>query len=376
MKSVLKFLRILFVLLLLACAILYFTPYRYLFKGVASTYLRGRSSAHYLDKAYFKQRTVPNAGSMVSLPHSSKYNRIPLSAELLSRLSQNHSGSFLVLYKDSLLVEKYFNPVNDTTRTNSFSAVKTVITLLVQLAIQDGKIKSWDQKVVDFLPWLKGEYAKDLTLRHLSTMTSGSDWDESYHNPFGITARAYYSDDILSAMKTVQINQSPGAEYRYQSGNTQLLGMALQAAVKMPVSNWLSEKLWKPLGMESEASWHLDAEDGTELMYCCLNARSRDFARIGQMLLHNGGGLIDSSFIAMATQPYKSENYGHAFWLGSSGTMKYYNLQGIQGQYIAVVPDKHLVIVRTGEGWEKKIKGGHSDLQFYVDESVRLFTHK
>lgn len=356
---------------------LYLSPWSYLFKGISSTYLRGRSSAHYHDYRYFELRAVVNKPSeVITIPKSKDYNKVSLSEDLLSMLKATKSGSFLVYRNDSLLSEHYFDDHNDTTRSNAFSMTKTLITLLVQNAISEGKISGWDEKVQKFLPGLTGEFAGELTLRHLSTMTAGLDWVESYKNPFGITAKAYYGTELDELMLNVAVINRPGEKYVYQSGATQLLGMCLMKAVNMPVATYASQKLWTKIGAESAASWHLDKKDGTELCYCCFNAVSRDFGRIGQMLLHNGAGLIDSGFIAMATQPYKAAHYGHSFWLSQSGGKPFYFLHGTQGQYIVIIPGSNMVIVRTGAGEKKSKTPIPTCLSLYVDESLKLFSRK
>src|SRR5690606_10683600 len=202
-------------------------------------------------------------------------------------------------------------------------------TMLVQCAIQEGKIESWDQKVTDFFPEMKGAFASELTLRHLSTMTAGLDFNESYSNPFDITAKTYYGDDVCKLMQEkVGVVSKPG-DYEYQSGATQWLGMALSKATGKTLSDYASEKLWKPLGAEQTAYWHLDSKGGNELAFCCFNSNARDFARFGLLMLHqgyfNGKQILDSAFVAMATQPYAAPYYGHSFWIDDSfGTPVFY----------------------------------------------------
>src|SRR5690606_35928062 len=119
--------------------------------------------------------------------------------------------------------EEYWEDYSDTSHSNSFSMAKSIVTILTQIAIEQGYIKSWNEKVIDFLPELEGPYANDLELWHLSTMTAGLQWNEHYTNPFDITARAYYGNDIAELMyREVPVINEPGANYQYQSGAPQL----------------------------------------------------------------------------------------------------------------------------------------------------------
>lgn len=378
LKWLIKFLLYLAGMLGLVLITAYATGYGYLIKGVKLTYLSGYKSANINDWEGFETRKVNTGGSISALPKSTQYNNIAFSDPLQKMLAQTQTASFLVLRNDSIVAESYFLGHADSSPTNAFSMTKTITTMLVEKAIEEGLIKSWQEKVIDYLPWLKGPYAKELTLWHLSTMTSGSNWDESYYNPFGITARAYYGKDIEATMHKVSIINKPGETYIYQSGNTQLLGLCLKKAIKVPVAEYASEKLWVPLGAESAASWHTDSENGMELTYCCFNAITRDFARLGNMILHHGNShqskFIDSNFFSNATKPAKAEWYGQSFWLGHTGETPWFSLQGAHGQYIAIVPSKHLVIVRTGYKQQKDPTSKiNACLQTYVNESIKIY---
>ncbi len=355
-------------ILFLMMALLWISPYRYLFKGVSSTYLQGEKSAHYTDWVDFDVRNIANDPAHV-FNLVKKEEHAKLNPKLEEMLVKTHSGSYLIFRNDSLVTEHYFNGIQDSTRTNSFSMAKTITTLLTQIAIQDKIVGSWDDQVIKYVPWIKGKYANELTLRHLSTMTAGLDWDEGYASPFGITAKAYYSSDIEGVMRTVDVVEKPGEKFEYQSGSTQLLGFVLQAAINeavktnriavKTVSEFAQEKLWKRIGAEHSAYWSLDKENGKELSYCCFDATSRDFGKLGLLVMHHGKNymgeqLVDSSFLAMAQQPYKSLNYGHSFWLGEIGGIKFSYFQGLGGQYIVLPKDnENMVVVRTGKGIDK-----------------------
>ncbi len=399
MKAFQRFLLVLGITAVLV-GVVWLSPYGYLIKGLRMTYLIGEKSANYLDYKGFDKREVANDPERVSvLAVSEDAGTVELSSALREMLKRTNSGSFLVFRNDSLVCERYFEPVADTVMTNSFSMAKTITCLLFQRAIEEGKIASWDEPVRKFLPWVgkaaveKGEAvdgvspdqmeanAAALTLRHLITMSAGLQWNESYQSPFGITAKAYYGSDIEATMREVPVVVMPGTQFEYQSGSTQLLGLVLEQVTGKHLSDLASDWLWKPLGMEASAYWSLDKANGRELNFCCVNARSRDFGRLGLMVLHNGKGLVDSGFLAMARKPFEMGGkalvpfYGHSFWLGSVDGVDFQFFNGLKGQYIVVIPSKNMVVVRTGHGVVKPADGGRifDCVKLYVGEAVRMF---
>lgn len=397
MKAMQRFFLVLGITAVLV-GVVWVSPFGYLVKGVRLTYLIGEKSANYLDYKGFDTREIGNDPEHVSwLATNGIAQNAKLTDTLMGMLKRTNSGSFLVFRDDTLVCERYFGPVVDTVRTNSFSMAKTITCLLVQKAIEAGKISSWDEPVRKFLPWVgkvtgvDGVSDKDLeanalalTLRHLVTMTAGLAWNESYVSPTGITAKAYYGSDIEATMREIPVIVMPGKQFEYQSGSTQLLGLALEQATGKHSAELASEWLWKPLGAEAPALWSLDKADGRELNFCCFNARARDFGRLGLMVMRHGNGLIDSGFLAMAQRPFvsanqpeapRSLNYGHSFWLGEVNGIKFSYFQGLKGQYILMIPSKNLVVVRTGHGTVKAADGGkvYDCVKTYVAEAVKLF---
>ncbi|HLP21694.1 MAG TPA: serine hydrolase, partial [Chitinophagales bacterium] len=220
-------------------------------------------------------------------------------------------------------------------------------------------------------------HAKDLELWHLSTMSSGLDWNEAYTNPFCVTAKAYYGDDVSKLMLSLPIKDEPGKVNNYQSGSTQLLGMCLIKATGKSLAQLASEWLWKPLQAEHDAKWHTD-EKGVEMAYCCFNSNARDFARFGKMMLHhgnwNGTQILDSSFVSMPTSPVLVPFYGYSFWLYTSNGTKVFFQWGILGQYIITVPERNLVIVRLGKDCMQVINEDHTeDLGIIVEEVLKAY---
>jgi CubicO group peptidase (beta-lactamase class C family) len=252
---------------------------------------------------------------------------------------------------------------------------KSITTMIAEIAIQKGILKGWHQKVKDMLPDLKGAHADELELWHLSTMSSGLDWDEAYKNPFTITAKAYYGDHVADLIMTLPIVDEPGKKFNYQSGNTELLGLCVMKATGKTFAELASEWLWKPLQAQRDAKWHTDPQ-GTELCYCCFNSDARDFARFGKMMLHqgnwNGTQILDSSFVLMATSPALSPNYGYSFWLDDTHGTKVFAQRGILGQYIITIPEYHVVVVRLGRHCLPKQNNAPEDFHIIVEQVLAI----
>ena len=215
-------------------------------------------------------------------------------------------------------------------------------------------------------------------------MSSGTDWDESYSSPFSTTTEAYYGTDLYKVATGVKGVLLPGVQWRYKSGDTELLGLVLEKATGKNLSEYASEKLWKPLGAEHPALWSLDKKDGREKAYCCFNSNARDFSRIGTLLLHKGNWkgnqLLDTSVIDLYTHPLsiRDENddtanyYGYQLWRLPDRNGVFY-LRGILGQYVIVIPQKNVVVVRLGETRGEPIRHSYEEVYGIVDWVLKKF---
>lgn len=353
MKKLFKVFGWIVAVIVLVVAGIYFTGNQFLLKGVWAAYLHGNSSATIGDAQFFNTRTV-EAGIPAPWQVSEYYYEWDITGDLRRSLEETETVAFLMISEGEIVFEEYWDGYSDSSRSNSFSMAKSITTMLVQCAIQDGYMEGWNQPVKDFLPELKGEFADELTLRNLCTMTAGLEFNEHYTNPFDITAKLYYGPDVEKLMlENVPVIKEPGLDaFEYQSGATQLLGLCLMRATGKTEAEYASEKLWKPLGAQHSAEWHLDSKDGKELSFCCFNSNARDFARFGQMMLQkgnfNGTQILDTAFVDTATVPFAVPYYGHSFWICDDyGTHVYYQ-RGILGQYIIVIPEYEMVIVRLG----------------------------
>lgn len=334
-------------------ALAYTFGYGYLFRGIRETYLRGESSANINDGRYFSSHTIA-PGTPILWEKAAEYNQKPLPKNVLQDLKNSHTAALVIIKNGKLLHEQYWDGYTANMPTNSFSMAKTITTLLLGAAITDKKIKSENQLFSDFYENYKNsESGRKLTLKHLSEMQAGLNWNEDYKNPFGPNANAYYGNSLAEAVFLKGFINEPGTKFKYQSGATQLLGFAVRKAVGVPLASYASTKLWIPLGMESKAEWSTDV-NGMEKTFCCIHSIPRDYAKLGQMMLDNGKvgsqQVIDSAFIQkmITPTPLSHNTYGLSTWINYDNPIKHYFFWGLFGQYIIVIPEKKMVIVRTG----------------------------
>ncbi len=274
-------------------------------------------------------------------------------------LEDSKTVAFLIIKEDSLLYEGYFNRYQQEDIVASFSMAKSVTSMLIGFAIQEGLIKSVDEPVSNYIPELAEQGFDKVTIEHLLQMTSGLKFNESYTNPFGHAASYYYGRNLRKTVVKAKLEHSPGTHFDYQSGSTQILGMVLDRALvprEQTVTQYLQEKIWTPLQMEYDASWSIDKKkNGMEKTFCCLNARARDFAKLGRFYLQMGNWegeqLLDSNWIkrstAIDTTNGSEANYQYQWWLLNQEPD--YTAQGILGQFIYIHPEKKLIMVRLGK---------------------------
>lgn len=272
-------------------------------------------------------------------------------------LKKQKSVAFMIIRNDSLLYERYFRMYDQEDIIPSFSVAKSVTSILIGIAIDEGLILSVDEPVTKYIPELKPNGFDKVTIKHLLQMTSGLDYNEGYFNPFGNVATFYYGTKLRQEIPKLKLKYKPGEKFEYLSGNTQILGLVLERALKdKTISEYLQEKIWIPLEMEYDASWSIDRkENGIEKTFCCLNARARDFAKIGRLYLNkgnwNGKQIVSEKWVEESTKVDRSEGspryYQYQWWLPSD--QGDYMAQGILGQYIYVHPEKNLIIVRMGK---------------------------
>ncbi len=362
----------------------------YIYKGVSSTYLIGKTGPTIYDLDQFEFSTIKAAKKTFPLYHSPNYNFFQLNIEDKEWFKELKTKSFIVLKNDSLVFEKYYEGHTEETVSNSFSAIKTLVAILVGIAIEDGNISNVDDKICTYLPEFCSEGKEKITIRHLLTMSSGLSWTESTKNPFSNNAESYYGTDLHQLVTQQTLITEPGKTFNYQSGNTQLLGFIVEKATGIDLTEYAQTRIWQRIGTEHEAYWSLDKENGDEKSFCCWYATSRDYARLGQLLLHegeiNGEQIIPIDYFKEMIKPANIQTkvntpnfcYGLQTWLYSGGKHQVNYYRGANGQYIITVPKENLVIVRLGEkrnpnyiftAEELKNKSFYEENKFKVEQS-------
>ena len=303
---------------------------------------------------------------------------------LASLLSDLGTVAVLVVKNREVIYEKYDDGYSDTSLSNSFSVAKSITSLLVGAAIREGLIRSENDLVGNYLPEFSTGLATKLRIRDLLTMSSGSDWNESYANPFSVTTEAYYGSDLRSTATSVTIKKQPGSYFSYKSGDTELLGLVLEKATGRSLASYAAEKLWRPLGAEQPALWSTDRTGGSAKAYCCFNSNARDFARLGQLMLDsgrwNGTTIINPDYFKASVTGClipdetgtPANYYGYQWWIRPSYPGVFY-ARGILGQYIIIIPSRQLVLVRLGHNRSsKKIDGAPAEVDALINWGLTL----
>lgn len=271
-------------------------------------------------------------------------------------LKDNKTVAFLIIQNDSIQYENYFRNYDESSIVTSFSMAKSITSILIGCAIDDKLIQSVNEPVTNYIPELKKSGFDKVTIRHLLQMTSGLKFNEGYFNPFGEVGNFYYGRNLRKAINKLKLKSEPGKKFEYLSGNAQLLGLVLERALKdRTVSSYLEEKIWKPLQMEYDASWSLDKKkNGLEKTFCCINARARDYAKIGRLYLNrgnwNGKQIVSENWVWRSTTAEERNGsvrfYQYQWWIPAQGD---FLAEGFLGQFIYVHPEKDLIIVRLGK---------------------------
>lgn len=366
-------------ILLLLVVLLYVFNVDYLLKAVRTIYLNGHTTAFLEDYQHFDNRTIEK-GVAQPWAVSKQYNSVKPTAELEAMHKKIGAVAFLIIKNDSIWNESYYDDYTKDSKSNSFSMAKSIVSASLGKAIMEGKIKGLDQKVSDLFPTFNDAFSSQLTVGDLSSMSSGLNWDESYYSPFSITTRAYFDEDLKSVILGLKGVTTPGKSYKYLSGDTQLLAMCIEKAVGKSLTTYFSESFWKPMGAENGALWQTDTQDGIVKAYCCVASNARDFARFGKLYKQygkwNGVQILDSAFVAKSTRPrfVDSPEYGYGWWLSDYKNKKVFYMRGHLGQYVIVIPEDDLIIVRLGHQNAPTTNGTpHSDDFFvYIEETYKM----
>ncbi len=358
MKLLKKVLFTLIIIIILFSAFALITGKTYLFKAAYHNFAK-------IDDYHFFDNNKVTVSKERPWAVAHNYNQVAYPDSLNQLMEKLKTVGLLMIKNDSIVSEKYWDGYSDSSLSGSFSMAKSITSLLIGVAIKEGKIKSVEQPIADFIPEFKeGEKAK-VRIVDVLTMSSGTDWDESYWNPLSVTAELYFGTDVNKTANSVKMIHQPGTLHSYKSGDTQLLGLILLKATGKSLSEYATEKLWQPLGATHTALWSTDQPNGKEKAYCCFNSNTRDFARIGKLMLDSGKidgiPVIDSNYFKQSITPcgitdskgLKCDYYGYQWWIDPEHQEVFY-ARGILGQYIIVIPSKKTIIVRLAHKTDSK----------------------
>ena len=261
----------------------------------------------------------------------------------------------LVLQGGKVRLERLTPPHSRATRWNSFSIAKSITSTLVGAAMKDGYIKSLDDPVTRYIKTLQGSAYDEVTVRQLLTMTSGVKWNEDYTDVNSDVARMYALapdpgfDMTVSYVRKLPREVPAGTKWVYKTSETNLVGVLVAEATGKQLADYLSEKIWRPYGMERDAEWMID-DVGHEQGGCCLAMTLGDYGRFGQFILDgarvDGRPIVPDNWLAEATRTQVSTGagtgYGYQWWTRGDGT---FEGRGIYGQTLHIDRARRLVIV-------------------------------
>lgn len=338
------------------------------------------------DYKIFENRVI-KAGNPKEWNNGSDYNKTQLTPALEKILTDNQSVSFLIIKNDSVRVEKYWDDYSAESLSSSFSMAKSFVGAMIGIALKEGKIKSLDEPVANYIPEFKENNKQNITIRHLLMMSSGLDWDEGYASLFSPVTESYYGTDLYKQITALKYKEPSGKYWEYKSCDTQLLGFILEKATGKTLSDYCSEKIWTPVNAVHIALWSLDKMDGHEKAYSAFNSNARDFARLAKLYLQmgnwNGVQIIDSSFILASITPNslidpdtKQPNtiYGYQWWQTQIDSHNIFYMRGILGQYVIAVPDMNMIIVRLGKKRSTGEDGIPNDYPVIIREAIKMFS--
>ncbi len=332
---------------------------------------------------YIRARRVPRGAKARPLKRAAsepaiRYNYESQPSVLLDYLSRNRTTGLLILKGDTILVERYQYDRAPDQRMTSYSMAKTIVAMLIGIARSEGRIRSLDDPAEAYVIDLRATPYGETSIRHLLTMSSGVRFVELYTGSDDFATLLWLSikggsvGGAATVMPFQTRDRPSGERFQYSSAETQVLGLVLRAAIGKPLADYLSEKIWQPMGAEADASWTID-QGGYETGYIGVNATVRDYARFG-MLLANDGALdgqpiIPADWVREATTlrapPFPpghtrpAVGYGYQTWI-MPGTERQFALLGARGQAIFVDATLKLVMVHTAardmsDSWKELI---------------------
>lgn len=302
-------------------------------------------------------------------------------------LARTETTGFIVVRDDTILYEKYSLGNTEESKATSWSVAKSFVSALFGIAIQEGHIKSIEESVTDYVPALAPSGYNGVRLKDVLQMSSGVRFNEDYSDLTSDINRLNYvfafNTPLVDFVNTLKQERRPGTYHNYVSMDTQVLGMVITEATGRPLTEYLEEKLWKPMGMESDATWQIDST-GMEAAFMGLNVVLRDYARFGRLYLHrgnwNGTQLVPEQWVKASITPDAPHlmpgkrdtskftlGYGYQWWIPENANGDFMAI-GVYGQSIYVSPRNRIVIARTSAYADYTENGGATGEEMEMEE--------
>ena len=303
----------------------------------------------------YPTRVIRGSGVASPLPSAAvdlsgvSFNANETDMTVADLLESEYLMGLLVVQDGKVLMEHYAADHGADVPWVTFSVTKSVTSLLIGAAIHEGYIDSVADPIVKYLPRLAGSEYGESRVQDILQMASGIAWNEDYEDPESDVALAATLNGVALTDYLAQLPRvaPPGTRFNYNTAESNLLGEVLRSAIGMNAAPYLSQKIWQPMGMESDANWLLSLPEDRETGGCCISATLRDYARLGMLaladgVLPDGTRVLPEGWMAASTTPSQGyEGYGYKWWLDADGR---YGASGIFGQTIAVDPKAKLVI--------------------------------
>lgn len=375
---------------------LFYRQEAYQFYKVITFFDAGSISSNFKNaKDIFSTTTVPKSAHPYHFAKRAEDFPIPVTFQFedstvntQAYLDFTLTDALLVVRHDTIYHEYYANEFTENDHHISWSMSKSVISALIGIAIHEGKIKSIEETVTDYLPEFAGTGYDKVRIKDVLQMSSGVGFNEDYgdfSSDINVMGR-YFALGMPMAdfAKTLKREREPGTFNHYVSIDTQVLGMILTKATSQSITNYMNEKLWSQIGAESEAYWIVD-NTGMEFAIGGLNATARDYAKIGQLFLDSGRWqgrqVVPEEWVLASVTPdaphvmpgkrsnaLRKDGYGFQWWI-PYGREDEFNAQGIYGQFIYIDPDKDMVIVKLSSNYHfKKDSTG-----YFHDHEIALY---
>jgi CubicO group peptidase (beta-lactamase class C family) len=334
----------------------------------------------------FATRTI-RRGSPRELPRGREVQvQVPVDGQALSLaqfMDRNNVAGLLVIRDGSVVLERYGLGLQAEERWSTMSTVKSMTAMLVGTAVGDGSITSIDDSVARYLPQLRGSAYEGVTVRHLMTMSSGIQWSEDYGdresdvNRYSRSLAARTPGGVLQIMQGLQRSEPAGTTWRYNTGDTYLLGALVCAATGQSLAECMSKRIWQPCGMEFDGYYTLECEEGTEIGGSRAGMALRDIGRFARLVMNDGvtdegqrllpAGWVDAAATPAFALPDESQRsphrralglvaYGYSWWLDNDGGMW---ALGHCGQRIYIHRSERLALVQLAVYPEPRYASAH-----------------